>query len=97
MSTTMQLTCKHLKSNMSEMLGDLSESLRLIQGQMLNHTEDSIARVEKQSMDLDRAMEEELTKALRTFGSQLTALSEKFVDDYTPLTEKLRNVLQIAS
>lgn len=97
MSTTMQQTCKHLKSNMSEMLGDLSESLRLVQNQMLNHTEDSIARVEKQSMDLDRAMEEELTKALRTFGSQLTALSEKFVDDYTPLTEKLRNVLQIAS
>lgn len=97
MSATMQLTCKHLKSNVADVVKELSESLHLMQSQMLVHTEESIARVEKQSADLDRAMEEELTKALKTFGSQLTALSEKFVDDYTPLTEKLRNVLQIAS
>ncbi len=54
-----------------------------------------IERTDRQVMKLDQAMEEELTRALETFGCQLTALSEKFVRDYTPLTEKLRDVIRI--
>jgi len=45
---------------------------------------------------LDESMEKELTQALQTFGYQLTALSEKFVNDYTPLTDRLRDVLTLA-
>jgi hypothetical protein len=41
-------------------------------------------------------MEDELNKALRAFGLQLTALSEKFVSDYSPLTDKLRDLVAIA-
>jgi len=45
---------------------------------------------------MDSAMEQELTHALQTFGGQLTALSEKFVSDYLPLTEKLKQVVDMA-
>ncbi|MDA1369572.1 MAG: hypothetical protein O2971_02260 [Proteobacteria bacterium] len=45
---------------------------------------------------LDESMEKELTQALQTFGYQLTALSEKFVNDYMPLTDRLRELLAIA-
>ena len=41
-------------------------------------------------------MEKELTQALQTFGYQLRALSEKFVNDYMPLTDRLKQVLAIA-
>jgi ribosomal 50S subunit-associated protein YjgA (DUF615 family) len=41
-------------------------------------------------------MEEELNKALKSFGMQLTALSEKFVSDYSPLTQKLQDVVKLA-
>ena len=41
-------------------------------------------------------MEEELNKALRAFGLQLTALSEKFVSDYSPLTDKLTELVNMA-
>ena len=34
---------------------------------------------------LDQALEKELTESLRSLGSHLTSLSEKFVSDYTPL------------
>ncbi len=54
-------------------------------------------RNEKQLVRMDNAMEQELTHALQTFGGQLTALSEKFVSDYLPLTEKLRQVVQISA
>jgi hypothetical protein len=39
---------------------------------------------------LDKALSEELQKSLESLGRQLTALSERFASDYTPLTDKLR-------
>ncbi|MBB1487809.1 hypothetical protein [Oceanospirillum sediminis] len=53
-------------------------------------------RNEQQLVRMDSAMEKELTHALQTFGCQLTALSEKFVSDYLPLTEKLKKVVEMA-
>lgn len=57
--------------------------------QMLNRNEQQLVR-------MDSAMEQELTHALQTFGGQLTALSEKFVSDYLPLTERLRQLVQLS-
>ena len=37
-----------------------------------------------------------LTSSLVSLGEELAALSEKFVDDYTPLTNKLREIVRIA-
>lgn len=53
---------------------------------------DNADRVQK----LDVELGQELNKALESLGSQLTSLSQHFVNDYKPLTEQLRNVLQIA-
>lgn len=53
-------------------------------------------RVERQVAALDESMEAELNKALKSFGMQLTALSEKFVSDYLPLTEKLKTLIALA-
>jgi len=50
----------------------------------------------KHIVALDKALETELTKAIETLGRQLTALSQKFVQDYTPLTDSLRRVVRIA-
>jgi hypothetical protein len=45
---------------------------------------------------LDKALEEELTKSIQSLGRQLAALSEKFVQDYTPLTVQLQRLVQAA-
>ena len=51
----------------------------------------------KEHIDLlDAALADELTKALEALGGQLAALSEKFVSDYMPLTEKLSKIIRIA-
>jgi len=44
---------------------------------------------------LDQNLEKELEKALTTMGQQLASLSEKFVKDYTPLTDRLREVVNM--
>jgi len=45
---------------------------------------------------LDKNLEVELQKSLVSLGQQLASLSEKFVQDYTPLTERLREVVNIS-
>ncbi len=57
---------------------------------------ESTANVTQQIQLLDRALQEELTKSIESLGSQLASLSRRFVDDYQPLTDQLRNVVRIA-
>jgi hypothetical protein len=52
--------------------------------------------VRQSVVTLDKGLQEELTKSLETLGRQLASLSEKFVSDYTPLTDRLREVVRIA-
>jgi len=63
----------------------------------LNTMQDSIIESAKDNLQLiNKGMEKGLNQSLLTFGKQLTGLSEKFVTDYTPLTEKLSRVLSIS-
>jgi len=79
--------------NLSEVLGSrLNE--QLARQQKLTNT--TLDRTEQQLVRLDAALEHELTHSLQTFGSQMAALSEKFVSDYTPLTDKLRELVKVA-
>ena len=45
---------------------------------------------------MESKLDAQLTASINALGTNLAALSEKFVDDYTPLTQSLRQVLTIA-
>jgi chromosome segregation ATPase len=55
-----------------------------------------IGKTKEQVATLDAALTEELQKSLEGLGRQLSALSEKFVNDYTPLTDRLKRVVEMA-
>jgi hypothetical protein len=57
---------------------------------------DLMTKTKEQISFLDAALTEELKKSLESLGRQLAALSERFVSDYGPLTEKLRRVVEMA-
>lgn len=57
---------------------------------------DNADRITNQIEALDKALGEELEKTISTLGSQLTSLSTKFVQDYTPLTDRLKEVVEIS-
>ena len=61
---------------------------------MVQQTSEDIAQ---QFKVLDDELGRELTKALSTLGSQLASLSNKFVNDYTPLTKQLQRLVQASS
>ena len=79
--------------NLNEVLGPRLDEQLARQQKLTNSTLD---RTEQQLVRLDAALEHELTHSLQTFGSQMAALSEKFVSDYTPLTDKLRELVRVA-
>lgn len=75
---------------------DSAQRLQEQQQQSLGNLQRIGERVERQVVVLDESMEAELNKALKSFGMQLTALSEKFVSDYAPLTDKLQRLVTMA-
>lgn len=52
--------------------------------------------IERQVQALDSALEEELSKSLQAIGGKLASLSEKFAEDYRPLTVQLARVVRLA-
>lgn len=95
---------QRLMESSAKRVADSVESLNEILGKRLDEqlarqqqqTERNLDRTEQQLVRMDAALEHELTHALQTFGSQLAALSEKFVSDYTPLTDKLRDLVKLS-
>lgn len=62
--------------------------------QVNEHIRSLADKTTEQFSKLDAALETELSKSITSLGRQLTALSRQFVDDYTPLTERLRALVQ---
>jgi hypothetical protein len=61
------------------------------------NTEASNKALLLQTQNIDNALQVELTKSIELMGTQLTALSKRFVDDYGPLTKELAKLVRIAS
>ena len=57
---------------------------------------ENATRITEQLKNLDEELAEELNKSLTSLGSQLTSLSNKFVEDYTPLTIELQRLVEIS-
>ena len=70
------------------------ERLKAINEEHNKHVSEMMLKTKQQVGALDEALSKELEKALLSLGDQLTALSRRFVDDYAPLTERLRLLVQ---
>lgn len=56
----------------------------------------SSEKIDQQFETFDHQMQQELTRSLELLGRNLASVSEKFVSDYTPLTRRLRELLQVS-
>lgn len=87
---------KDISETVEQVTHSLADSVNQAHSGLAEHVQEMTNNTDQQMRLLDEAMEKELTQALQTFGYQLTALSEKFVNDYVPLTDKLRELLTMA-
>lgn len=61
-----------------------------------NNYEQLSIKTQEHVRSIEQSLEKELTNSLNSLAGSLASLSEKFVSDYTPLTDKLRTVVRIA-
>ncbi len=85
-----------LKTRNDEMADIIKRMVPEIQKQVNDQITQSQKQLSENFKLLDENLEKELQKSLTTLGQQLTSLSEKFVQDYSPLTERLREIVNIS-
>lgn len=85
-----------LKATLVEGQKSLNEGVRAANDGFNSQVQEMISKTKEQVLALDAALQEELTNSLNTLGRQLTGLSQQFVADYTPLTERLRELVAVA-
>lgn len=95
-SASLKAATQSIQTNNADMRKSLIESIQNANQEMSNNIKQLSENTKEQVVALDNALGQELTKSLESLGRQLTALSNKFVEDYSPLTDRLRQVVQIA-
>jgi ABC-type transporter Mla subunit MlaD len=79
-----------MHSASAEMKTAMMDALQTHNQETNNHLRQLSDRMSEQIAKIDLALEKELSKSISNLGSQLTALSKQFVDDYAPLIDRLR-------
>ncbi len=87
---------EHAKVANDNLVKQLSDGMLKSQSKIDSQLESNLERIKKAYVDLDESLQSELNRSLQSLGNQLASLSKKFVEDYDPLTEKLREVVQLA-
>lgn len=87
---------QNLQTSHAEMKRLLVEATEASNKDVNAHIKQLSESTQRQVVALDKALSDELTKSIQTLGEHLTALSRRFVEDYTPLTERLRTLVQAA-
>jgi len=80
----------------SEMKNLLAQVVKENQEKTNESLRENVNIIKEGVLALDKALQKELNDALEGLSRQLASLSAKFVEDYTPLTERLREIVQIS-
>jgi DNA anti-recombination protein RmuC len=99
-SDTVDESVKGLSKNMEDILQDQSASMQAVVEQIHEGFRKAIADsnevLGKQIAELDQQMQDEVKRVVEVMGGHLGSLSAKFVEDYEPLTDKLRSIVRMA-
>ena len=92
LETTVLSVTEKFESNSSLVTEFVEKSTADIKKAADSHSE----KIQNSIETIDKGLEEELSKALNSLAGSLASLSAKFVEDYKPLTERLREVVRLA-
>jgi len=92
LSQTVSTCCNKLEEFNKKIKDTVEDSTREIDQAVKKLIED----VKNAVKDIDDGLEQELTKSLNYLAGRSIAVSEKFATDYTPLAERLREVVRLS-
>ncbi len=88
-TSTLVETSEAMQNTTKDFVEKTTNELKADYDHLSKSTQEHVVAIEK-------SLEKELTNSLNSLAGALTALSNQFVSDYAPLTEKLREVVAIA-
>lgn len=98
------LVVPEISKRMNEIISQIEElqkNATLFVQQTTSKLQSHVTELSKSSQNqisaIEKSLETELRKSLETFAGAMVSLSNKFVSDYLPLTERLQEILQIAA
>lgn len=94
-SGALRAVTETVKGSHAELKQLLVDTVRTANVEINTHVRLMSDQTRQQVVALDKALEKGLNDSLESLGRQLTALSQKFVEDYSPLTDRLRQVVQM--
>lgn len=83
------LSVNNLKKDIESISSTHKELIDTFNERIKGMIDSSSTRVE----EFDKQLGEELTKSLEKFGNSMATLSNKFADDYTPITENVKKLI----
>lgn len=92
LETTVLNVTEKFESNSTLVAEFVEKSTKDIQKAVDSHSEKIRISIE----GIDKGLEEELSKALNSLAGSLASLSSKFVEDYKPLTDRLREIVRLS-
>jgi ABC-type transporter Mla subunit MlaD len=93
------VTADHFNTAMVQLqnsLAGLPQGAQDAVGEAIGNLNNSIQEFNTALSSFEEGLEKALNHSLASLGNALVSLSERFAEDYTPLTERLREVLSIA-
>lgn len=92
----MQNSSQSLNENLQKQIQDMQSSSNTFNDFLKEAIRESTDNLNGQIKKLDEAMQEELSRVMKLMSDRLVSLSNKFVEDYTPLTERLKQIVNIS-
>lgn len=83
------------RAAVEKLTGQLSENLQKSQSKLDAQMDANLEKIKSAASSLDESLQNELNRSLQALGNQLASLSKRFVEDYAPLTDKLREVVRL--
>lgn len=96
MVTNLNASSQNLQENVQKQLQDMQVSSNTFNDFLKEAIKESTDNLNGQIKKLDDAMQEELSRVMKIMSDRLVSLSNKFVEDYTPLTERLKQIVNIS-
>lgn len=96
MTKVLRDSATSFQSSIADIRNLLLETTQSANTQLNDHMRALADKTNEQIVKLDTALENELSRSISSLGRQLTSLSKQFVDDYSPLTERLRTIVQMS-
>ncbi len=86
---------KSLAKTQFENISEFIESSAKNSNEQINRAwGDSAEKLNAQFEDFDRQMTDEVTRAMEQLGRNFASISEKFVSDYSPLADRIKEIMQ---